>query len=318
MSTTDPIEARRRREAATIGSPGALALVVFGLVLVAIGAALLARAMFGFAEIDETNPTAEPPLAVFGLAAGIPILLAGTFIQFGASRRFTGKLMSSPGIGVGPILFLGLAIGAWWGTASLPSPGAAWLIPVAVTIIAVLLLVAGVTMRARRRASRTVLEQLVLHGLIVQGVIVEIPTIDASSGGLIAPVTVKFTDAAGTERWVQKAGQWKRADLPATGDAAAVLYDPSRPDDTERIWVGPLGSITADDFRRWHSEERRNVRLLAPSSAAQPPRERAPRSPHRGDRPSGPFRHTRRLRRRRRDRTRCGWHGSRRRRRRHG
>jgi hypothetical protein len=253
MSTVDPIEARRRREAARVGSPAALVGVVIGLLLIAIGAALEARAILGFAEFDAMGDTDEPPLAIVGMVVGLPLLIVGFFVHIGASRRFTGKLLSAPAVGPGSILFVGLALGAWWGVLSLPSPGAFWLVPIGLSILAALSLLIGAIARARRRSQKGVLSHLLVHGRIDQGVIVEIPEIDPSSGGLLGTVTVKFTDADGTDRWVQKAGQWPRRDLPVTGDPVSVLYDPALPSETSRIWVAPPGSRTEADFTRWHS-----------------------------------------------------------------
>ena len=252
MSTVDPIDARRRREAARIGSPAAMTGVMIGLLLIAFGAALEMRALLAFAELDSMGATGEPPLAVFGMILGLPLLIIGFLVHAGASRRFTGRLLSAPVVGPGSILFVGLSAGAWWGVFSLTSPGAFWLIPVGLSILAAILLLIGAIARARRRSQQGVLARVLAHGQIVPGVIVEIPEIDAASGGLIGTVTVRFTDAAGTDRWVTKTGQWPRRDLPATGDSASVLYDPSRPADTSLIWLAPLGSRTAADFTRWH------------------------------------------------------------------
>ncbi|MDV7695769.1 hypothetical protein N6B72_02435 [Chryseobacterium soli] len=175
------------------------------------------------------------------------------FIHIGASRRFTGKLFSFPGIGPGPVLFTGFAIGAWWGALSLPIQGALWLIPSILTLIAGLLWLSGILLRIRRYARYNMLTRMIKDGKITAALITDIPEIDPTSGGLIGTVTVKFTDMAGVDRWVQKTGQWKRVDLPKTGDAATVLYDPQHPENISTIWVGPPGSTTITDFTLWHS-----------------------------------------------------------------
>lgn len=259
MSTVDPVEARRRREAARLGSPAALVGVFVGLVMIAVGAALVMRAVFGFIGLEADAASSpgtdvgEPPLAVVGLVAGLPLLIAGFFVHTTASRRFTGRLLSAPVVGPLSLLVVGLAAGGWWGLPALPAPGALWVLPAVLTALAVLLLVLGAAGRLRRRARGEVLAHLLAHGRIVPGVIVEIPQIDPSSGGLLGSVTVRFTDTAGVDRWVQKLGQWSRDELPVTGDPAAVLFDPERPADTARIWVAPAGSTGAADFTRWHS-----------------------------------------------------------------
>lgn len=127
------------------------------------------------------------------------------------------------------------------------------MIPAALTLLGALLLIVGVRTRMRRRNRAEALAELLSRGRPVPGVIAEIPEIDPSSGGLIGNVTVSFVDAAGVPRWVTKAGQWKSSDLPKTGDAASVIFDPAKPDDQSSIWVGPAGSATVADFTRWHS-----------------------------------------------------------------
>lgn len=252
MSTTDPLEARRRHDAARIGSPAALTGVAIGLLMIAIGAALASRALFGFAEFDASSDTDPPPLAIAGMIAGLPLLIIGFFVHVTASRRFTGRLLSAPIVGPLPILFAGIAAGSWWGVLSLPSPGGLRLLPIGLTVLAAAFLLLSVLVRVRRRARRDLLADVLAHGRITDGVVVEIAEIDPTSGGLIGPITVRFADA-GTDRWVQKTGQWPRHELPATGDDVSVLYDPARPSDTSRIWLAPHGSTTAADFTRWHA-----------------------------------------------------------------
>lgn len=252
MSSVDPREVRRRQAEARVGSPGAAVGIAVGLGLITAGAAFVARAMFGFAEFDLMDEVNEPPLAIFGMIVGLPTIILGFLIHAGASRRFTGRVLSAPGVGPGSILFVGLAVGAWWGIDSMTTVGELWLVPAALTGLAAALLISGAIVRARRRSRQDGLRQLVATGRIVPAVVVEIPEIDASSGGLVGEITVTFTDAAGVDRWVTKLGQWKRAELPVTGDPAMVVFDPARPSDTARIWIGPAGSSTAADFTRWH------------------------------------------------------------------
>lgn len=92
---------------------------------------------------------------------------------------------------------------------------------------------------------------MLVGGRIVPGVVTEIAKIDPSSGGLIGPIAVRFTDTAGVDRWVTKTGQWSASDLPRDGDTAAVLFDPAEPGNTGRIWIGPAGSRSPADFSRW-------------------------------------------------------------------
>ncbi|WET68621.1 hypothetical protein [Sphingobacterium sp.] len=251
-NTIDPIEARKQRIVRQKGSQGALVGIFIGHAMILLGAVFIARAIFGFLEQDMINSD-EPPLAIFGMAAGLPFIILGLFVHIGASRRFTGKLFSSPGIGSGTVLFTGFTVGAWWGALSLPAQGALWIIPSILTVIAGLLLINGILFRIRKSARHSVLANIIKDGKITIAVITDIPEIDASSGGLIGTITVKFTDMAGVDRWVQKIGQWKRADLPKTGDKATILYDPGCPENVSRIWIGPPGSTSITDFTLWHS-----------------------------------------------------------------
>jgi hypothetical protein len=251
-NTVDPIAAREQRAARQKGSRAGLAGIFIAHAMILLGGVSITRSIFGFLEQDMTGSD-EPPLAIFGMAAGLPFILLGLFLYTGASRKFTGKLLSSPGIGPGPVLFTGLAAGAWWGSLSLPAQGAVWLIPAGFTIIACLLLFIGILLKIRRSAKFNMLNIMISEGEIAEGLITDIPEIDPSSGGLIGTITVKFSDMDGVDRWIQKTGQWKRSDLPKTGDAANVLYDPRYPENDSTIWVGPPGSSTITDFTLWHS-----------------------------------------------------------------
>ncbi|WP_027388643.1 hypothetical protein [Chryseobacterium gregarium] len=252
-NTTDPIEIRKQQIARQKGSQAALLGILIGHAMILSGGVFIARSIFGFLEQDMTNSD-EPPLAIFGMAAGLPFIILGFFVYIGAGRRFTGKLLSFPGIGPGPVLITGLAVGAWWGALSLPAKGGAlWLIPSILTVMAGLFLLISILLRVRRSAKYHILTRMIKEGKITSGLITDIPEIDPSSGGLIGTITVKFTDMAGVDRWIQKTGQWKRIDLPKTGDNAAVLYDPQHPENIYTVWVGPPGSTAITDFTLWHS-----------------------------------------------------------------
>lgn len=252
MSTVDPIQVRRQHEAARLGSTSSAAMFVVGLLILFIGAAIVVRSNYGFAEMAVAGD--EPPSAIFLMPAGIVMMILGTLISIVGTYRYMGRWAVAPVVGQGTVLLAGFAAGAWWGWAALAKPDWVWiLIPVALTTLAVLALGLGVIMRRRARTRRSVLAELVVSGRIVPGVIANIPEIEAGSGGLIGTVTVKFTDTAGVARWVQKVGQWRRPDLPKIGDGTAVLFDPQDPGNTARIRVGPPGSATVEAFSLWHS-----------------------------------------------------------------
>ena len=251
-NTKDPIEMRKQHIARQKGSQGALLGIMIGHAMILLGGVLIARSIFGFLEQEMTNSD-EPPLAIFGMVAGLPFIIFGLFVHIGASRRFTGKLISSPVVGPGTVLFTGLAVGAWWGVLSLSAMGIFWLIPTILSIIAGLFLLSNILLRKSRSVRYKALTRMIAEGKITPALITDIPEIDPSSGGLIGTITVKFSDMGGVDRWVQKIGQWKRSDLPKTGDVATVLYDPQHPENVSTIWVGPQGSTTIADFTLWHS-----------------------------------------------------------------
>ncbi|WP_293942672.1 MULTISPECIES: hypothetical protein [unclassified Sphingobacterium] len=251
-NTTDPIARRKQRTTRQRGSKAALCGILIGHAMILVGGMLVVRSLFGFLEENVTN-AGEPPLAIFGMAGGLPFIIFGFFVHIGACRRFTGKLLSSPGVGAGPILFLGFALGAWWGVLSLPVLGLLWLIPTILTAIALLFLSISVFLRMRRSTKNDLLRRMINEGKIAAALITDIPAIEPSSAGLIGTITVRFTDMNGVHRWVQKIGQWKRQDLPQIGGIATVLYDPRQPENDAGIWVGPPGSTTVTDFTFWHS-----------------------------------------------------------------
>lgn len=252
MSLIDPAETRRQREAARRGSGLAVVVMVIGLVVTFAGGVMMMRAMIGFAEIEAG--TEQPPWAIFLMVVGLPAIIVGIPLHLGGASRYSGRLAAAPVVGPLTVMLAGLAAGCWWGLLTTDGLAAVWrIVTIALTALTVLSLVLGALGRRRRRLRRSRLDTLVRTGRVVPGVVTEIAEIDASSGGLIGPITVKFTDDRGADRWVQKIGQWKRAALPRNGDPAAVLFDPADPGDTDRIWVGPAGSRSAAEFTAWHS-----------------------------------------------------------------
>lgn len=247
MTTTNPIEARRRRRQARIGSPRAALGIVIAVLMIFCGGTMMVRAQYSFA-----GGAPESGWGIVGMVGGLLLCIFGFGVYVGAARRYTGRLAAAPVIGPGTVLLAGFATGAWWGTLSHSLDGWLRLIPVGLTLLALISFGLGVKARARRRATRGVLNELVVRGVITPASITKIPEIDSSSVGFVGTITVQFTDSSGVDRWVQKTGQWERIDLPRTGDPATVLYDPVDPGNQERIWVGPPGSSTVTDFQSWH------------------------------------------------------------------
>lgn len=257
MSTTDPVAERRRREAAKLGAPRyAVALVISGGVIAA-GAGVLAAMLLSFGALDEFTEAAPFPWPGLGMVIGLPAIIIGMLVHTGFARKYTGRLLAYPLVGPLTLMLGGGAIGGWLGWFGWPAPsgsrpgGLWWLLPAGLTVLAVLSLIAGARGRIRTRAGQRTLAGVLTTGRITAGEITAIPEIGPESGGLLGEMVVRFVDDAGTERWVQRLGQWKRHELPKTGDTVAVLFDPTAPGDTKRIWIGPADGRTAEDFSRW-------------------------------------------------------------------
>lgn len=248
MSIVDPAEARRRRALQQQGSPAALRRVVFWDLVLVVGATLLARALFAFAAVpsEQENP---PAIWIAAAWVGLPAVILGLSRHADAVRRYRGSYTGGPFPGPLALLLVGFAAGSWWGSADAVAV-LLW-IPLVVTAVAVLAIIVAVLRRARRNGNARELAAVLVAGRIVPGVITGIAEIDPSSGGLIGPITVRFTDTAGVDRWVTKTGQWSASDLPRDGDSVDVLFDPAEPGNVGRIWIGPEGSRDPADFSRW-------------------------------------------------------------------
>lgn len=257
MSTTDPVAERRRREAAKLGAPRyAVALVISGAVI-ALGAGVLAAMLLGFGAMDEFTEAAPFPWPGLGMVIGLPALILGFLAHTGFARKYTGRPLDYPLVGPLTLMLGGGAIGGWIGWAGWFAPagsrpgGLWWLVPAGLTVLAALSLASGAGSRIRKRAGRRTLAEVLVSGRITAGEATAIPDISPESNALLGEIVVRFVDDAGTERWVQRLGQWKRPELPKTGDTVAVLFDPAAPGDTKRIWIGPADARTAEDFSRW-------------------------------------------------------------------
>lgn len=90
----------------------------------------------------------------------------------------------------------------------------------------------------------------------------------------MASFTTKCVDRHGTERWTTRTAIFRTRDIPAPGTPVAVLFGPHEPSNERRIYVGPLGSRTAEDFGRWRLDVQiRTVyaRTVPPSTCMHTP-----------------------------------------------
>lgn len=251
MSTVDPVAERKAREEALRGSTrGALRVLVTALMIVAGGAAI-SISTSGFYQLGDNPTNAAPPPQVFAFVAAVPLLIGGVAGHLTASRDYTGRLGQAPVIGTLPLGVIGATLGAWWGWATLPQRDLSWIAAAALSVLSLGLIVLSVVSRARTRERARVLRELHATGAHTTGEITEIPVPDPQASTFIAPYVVKFVDQVGTPRWVTRTGYWAIAEVPVVGSPVSVLFDPSDPSDTKRIWVGPPGARTVEDFETW-------------------------------------------------------------------
>ena len=285
MSTIDPAQVRRAKEAARQGSVGAAIGVVLGNVLMLAGGAFSGigaagdtflgnfrdRALNHFFS-DSFGPSGWELAA---LPIGIVLPIIAMFVLTAAAKAYTGTLMSFPVVGPLTVWLAGFSVGFAYWVRQWPEPHTVgvrtdtafgddepwsssdwgwyhadgWLpwIPVAATLIS---LAVGIAARRRKVAKRRELDRLVREGWRTQGDVTAIPSLTEGSA-LLTQWTVHFVDLNGTDRWVTSTGKFPRDDLPRVGDFVSVLYDQAAPGDKRRIYLGALEAHTAEDFLKW-------------------------------------------------------------------
>lgn len=284
MSTVDPAQARAERAAAWRAGPASrLVLVLVGGVL-ALSAILLGvgiMAMLDSSRITSLNSVfanwssdLDGLLWMFGV--GLTGTILATMGMMAAASAATGRSLSFPVVGPVTITLVGVAIGVTIAAPMLTPPltvgertdpvffehtpwgggewvwfAASWWAPLLAWALAVGSVVIAIVARARRRARRSTLAEVLSMGRIVDGVVTEAPIPSPESANLIGTITVRFDDHTGTQRWTRFTGAWAVSALTTPGDRVAVVFDPATPGDERRIWVGPAGSTTIEGFTRW-------------------------------------------------------------------
>ena len=283
MSTLDPAAAHRDRLERQKGSTGAaLAAVLFALLLVATGA-LAAYALAGILDTFRlmelnsvfSNWNSEMPGTTFLLPVGIVASIAAWALYAKWNHRFSGDATRFVGVGPLTLLLAGLAIGLWIGTASWTAPdqvgmqidptfgedevwgvgawifyAAQWWLPGLFGLLAVAAYFAGLGARRRSAGRSALIERMLLTGRRAPGVVTESTVPSGDSAWVLFSITVKFTDLSGTDRWVKRNVKYRTAEVPPVGAPVTVLYDPSNPGDTSRIFFASGPAATAADFRR--------------------------------------------------------------------
>ncbi len=284
MSTVDPQQARREREARHRRTPLALAMTVLGGLLVtaagAVGGAAIGQFVLVFRMMnlnsvfsDSPDPDTVPwaaPVAVVGTLAA-----AAVYTRW--NHRWSGRTTDVAGIGVLPLWLVGAAAFLWWttqtqwpapdrvGTAVDPTFGhdeawsagdwvwyaTVWWVPALVTLLAVLACTAGGVTRLGRGSRRARLTDVLQQGQRTTGEVTAVSgatTPDASR--TLLRWTFTFVDLQGVRRWVERTEGFAHGEGPVLGHVVTVLYDPARPGDRKRIFAATGKGQDPEEFLR--------------------------------------------------------------------
>ncbi|MEU2948975.1 DUF3592 domain-containing protein [Nocardiopsis alba] len=279
MSTVDPAAAREARLRRLVGSPKALILtLVGGLTLVLAGGAVgyAVSAIMDRVRVSTVNSVFSDTESTMAYWV-TPIAAIGSIIGFLAYSHWSHRYSGGRSIHPRPVTlwFLGIAVTMWWATTYLWAPvdmvGTAidpvfgeheawgtgawfsyamrWWAPGLATIVFVLSLVFGFLSRVRERRGRELLGRLLREGTRTTGEVTELTLpVSNDSGPSVTHWTFSFTDLRGQRRWVQRIQRLPRGRVLSIGGPVTVLYDPSRPHDTSRIFVALEGGDRAEDY----------------------------------------------------------------------
>ena len=227
MSLTDPHETRRLRTERR--RP-----VVRGIVsLVLLASFAVAGFVWGRLFADGID-TADAALQAVAIVSGI--IAWGGFLIF--SIATFGSWRGGPLV-LGLALFL-LGAGLTWpalqgGASLLDFPG--WLGLLFITFgVFVWVMTFVARGRQRRRSEREL--QTLSNGVETAATVTRVPPgPNAASRGLWAAVTFTFTDAAGSQRWVERTMLIRRAGDVKVGDTTRLWYDRADPGADQGIVV---------------------------------------------------------------------------------
>ncbi|MCS4277899.1 hypothetical protein M2390_003115 [Mycetocola sp. BIGb0189] len=282
MSTTDPLHAAHTRLEGYRGSTrAALLTVLWGILVLAAGATLAYAfsGLFNMVRASALNSifsdTPDGPLGE-NYFWFFPIGFIGSFLAFALHRmwgtRFTGTPFT-PVLGTLTIALIGWSLAAWYAASRFVQPDQigmavdptfgrdetwgvwAWIMfagrwwwPGIITALCATSLIIGVVSRAHRRRRDDILGDLLTGGRRTSGVITSAPTPSPDAARVLGRLTIQFTDAAGTQRWIQPTVRLERALIPTIGSPVTVLLDPLKPGDTRRIFWSFGPGTTREEF----------------------------------------------------------------------
>ncbi|RDH98546.1 hypothetical protein DEU32_105141 [Curtobacterium sp. AG1037] len=284
MSTVDPQQARREREARFRRTPLALAMTVLGGLLVvaagAVGGAAIGQFVLVFRMMNLNSVFSHSPDPDTALWAA-PVAVVGTLVAAAVytrwNHRWSGRTSDVAGIGVLPLWLVGAAAFLWWTTQTQwPAPdrvgtevdptfghdqawsvgdwvwyATVWWLPALVTVFAVLACVAGGVTRLGRGSRRARLTDVLQQGSRTTGEVTAVSgatTPDAAR--TLLRWTFTFVDLQGVRRWVERTEGFAPGEGPELGRAVTVLYDPARPGDRKRIFASTGKGQDPEEFLR--------------------------------------------------------------------
>ena len=284
MSTVDPQQVRREREARYRGSTTALTMTVVGAVLVVAAGAVGGLAFSGFVlrvrtamvnSVFSDSPDPDPHLWAAPVAVVVTLVAVGVHTRW--NHRWSGRTTDLVGPGPLPLWLVGATACTWWATTTQwPAPdrvgvavdptfghdetwgagtwiwyASVWWLPGLFTVVTVLALVAGGTTRIGAGARRARLTDVLADGRRTTGEVTAVSggtTPDASR--TLLRWTFSFVDLHGVRRWVERTEGFTHGTAPVPGEAVTVLYDPARPGDRKRIFTTTGRGDEPEEFLR--------------------------------------------------------------------
>lgn len=284
MSTVDPQQARREREARYRGSTPALTMTVVGALLVVaagvIGGLAVSDFVLRFRMMTVNSIFSDSPDPETHLWAA-PSAVVGTLVAVGVytrwNHRWSGRTTDLVGLGPLPLWLVGATACTWWATTTQwPAPDrvgvavdptfghdetwgvgtwiwytAVWWLPGLLTVVTVLALVAGGATRVGRGNRRARLTDVMANGRRTTGEVTAISggtTPDASR--TLLRWTFSFVDLHGVRRWVERTEGFTHGTAPVLGGTVTVLFDPARPGDRKRIFTTTGSGDDPEDYLR--------------------------------------------------------------------
>lgn len=111
-----------------------------------------------------------------------------------------------------------------------------WWLPILFAVLGLLVLWLVIRSGALARRKAATISSMIQAGVREVGAVSEvIATGTEIMGNPLLQLTVRYTDATGTPRWVTKRHVFPVAQQPRVGDVFTVWYDPNRPGDEKSI-----------------------------------------------------------------------------------